>query len=385
MKKLVSLILALTMVLTMAAGCGNTQNDPAKEVGSEIIPTVFYDITGIPHDKIVMTVGDIQVPAELYFYWVCYVCSSLEYNIMSEYSNYGMYGNCIDRETMTVDWTSNYANMPLMEYALAQAEETIKYYMSIEELAAEKNAGLNTANQVDMENNYRNAVAEMGGGDEFENYLKMLGITRENFDRISAASYLYMNLLDMVFQEGSDLYLEDEDYNLYATYADHILIATQDMKNGEQLTQQKMVEKYQIADDLLQQIRAAEDPIAKFEELANEYSEDPGRESNPTGYIYTAGAMVEEFEEAAAMLKPGEISEPIQSDYGWHIILRRDLVEALKADESRKVEVAREYLNQLLVRRRSNSEVIYDDCLKDVDWTTFYKTYVAEVDRLNAK
>lgn len=385
MKKLVSLILALTMVLTMAAGCGNTQNDPAKEVGSEIIPTVFYDITGIPHDKIVMTVGDIQVPAELYFYWVCYVCSSLEYNIMSEYSNYGMYGNCIDRETMTVDWTSNYANMPLMEYALAQAEETIKYYMSIEELAAEKNAGLNTANQVDMENNYRNAVAEMGGGDEFENYLKMLGITRENFDRISAASYLYMNLLDMVFQEGSDLYLEDEDYNLYATYADHILIATQDMKNGEQLTQQKMVEKYQIADDLLQQIRAAEDPIAKFEELANEYSEDPGRESNPTGYIYTAGAMVAEFEEAAAMLKPGEISEPIQSDYGWHIILRRDLVEALKADESRKVEVAREYLNQLLVRRRSNSEVIYDDCLKDVDWTTFYKTYVAEVDRLYAK
>lgn len=385
MKKLVSLILALTMVLTMAAGCGNTQNDPAKEVGSEIIPTIFYDITGIPHDKIVMTVGDIQVPAELYFYWVCYVCSSLEYNIMSEYSNYGMYGNCIDRETMTVDWTSNYANMPLMEYALAQAEETIKYYMSIEELAAEKNAGLNTANQVDMENNYRNAVAEMGGGDEFENYLKMLGITRENFDRISAASYLYMNLLDMVFQEGSDLYLEDEDYNLYATYADHILIATQDMKNGEQLTQQKMVEKYQIADDLLQQIRAAEDPIAKFEELANEYSEDPGRESNPTGYIYTAGAMVAEFEEAAAMLKPGEISEPIQSDYGWHIILRRDLVEALKADESRKVEVAREYLNQLLVRRRSNSEVIYDDCLKDVDWTTFYKTYVAEVDRLNAR
>lgn len=387
MKKLVSLILALTMVLTMMAGCGNAQQNQAaaEEENYDVVPTIFYDITGIPHDQTVMTVGDVQVPAELYFYWVCYVCSSLEYNILSEYSNYGMYGSCIDRETMTVDWTSSYANMPLMEYALAQAEETIKYYMSIEELAAEKNAGLNTANQVDMENNYRNAVAEMGGGDEFVNYLKMLGISRKNFDRISAASYLYMNLLDLVFQEGSDLYLKDEAYNTYATYADHILIATQNMKNGESLTQQQVVEKYQIAEDLVQQIRAAEDPIAKFEELADEYSEDPGRAENPTGYIYTAGSMVAEFEEAAIMLQPGQISDPVQSDYGWHIILRRDLVEALKADESKKVEVAREYLNQILVRKRSTSEVIHDDCLKNVDWTTFYKAYIAEVDRLNAQ
>lgn len=381
MKKIISMLLAAVMVLSLLAGCGGTEE--AGQEGSKIVPTLFQDITGIPHDKIVMTVGETQVPAELYFYWVCYVCSSLEYNILSEYSNYGMYGSCIDRETMTVDWDSNYANMPLMEYALAQAEETIKYYMSIEELAAEKNAGLNTANQVDMENNFRKAVEEMGGGDAFANYLKMLGISRENFDRISAASFLYMNLLDLVFQEGSDLYLKDEDYNTYATYADHILIATQNMQNGEQLTQQKMVEKYQLADELLQQIRAAEDPVAKFAEIADEYSEDPGREQNPTGYIYTAGAMVPEFEEAAAMLKPGEISEPVQSDYGWHIILRRDLLAALKTDESKKVEVARAYLDQLLVRKRSTSEVVYDSCLEDVDWTGFYKTYIAEVDKLN--
>lgn len=386
MKKLISTLLVLTLLLSLMAGCGKPAENPEAptDPAYDAVPTIFYDITGIPQDQIVMTVGETEVPAELYFYWVCYVCSSLEYNIMSEYSNYGMYGSCVDRETMTVDWTSSYANMPLVEYALAQAEDTIKYYMSIEELAAEKNAGLTTANRVDIENAFRQAVDEMGGGDAFINYLNMLGISRASFDRISAASYLYMNLLDLVFQEGSDLYLEEADYNNYATYADHILIATQNMQNGEMLTQQQRVEKLQLASDLVDQIRAADDPIAKFEELANEYSEDPGREANPTGYIYTPGTMVAEFEATASNLLPGEISDPVQSDYGFHIILRRDLIAAIREDEARKVEVAREYLNQLLVRKRSTSEVVYDDALKNIDWTNFYKTYIAEIDRLNA-
>lgn len=383
MKKVFCAFLAVLMTVSMLAGCAAKDAPlPAEEETLNIVPTLFQDITGIPQDKIVVTVGQTEVPAELYFYWVCYVCSSLEYNILSEYSNYGMYGSCIDRETMTVDWTSTYANMPLMEYALAQAEETMKYYMSIEELAAEKDAGLTTANLVDIENNFRNAVDEMGGGDAFMNYLKMLGIGRENFDRISAASYLYMNLLDLVFQEGSDLYLELEDYETYATYADHILIATQNMQSGERMTQQQVVEKYQQAEALVEQIREAEDPVAEFEKLADEFSEDPGREQNPKGYIYTAGTMVQEFETTALTLQPGEISDPVQSDYGFHIILRRDLTAALQEDESKKVQIAHEYLNQMLVRKRSTSEVVYDECLKSVDWTNFYKTYIAEVEKI---
>ena len=139
-----------------------------------------------------------------------------------------------------------------------------------------------------------------------------------------------------------------------------------------------------MGQELVDQIRAAEDPIAKFEELANEYSEDPGRETNPTGYIYTPGTMVAEFEEAAAGLMPGEISDPVQSDYGFHIILRRDLVAAIREDEARKVEVAREYLDQLLIRKRSASEVVYEEVLKTIDWTNFYKNYIAEVEKLGS-
>lgn len=387
MKKLVCVLLAVLMSLSLLAGCaaGETAPEDYAEAAENLVPTMFYDITGIPHDQTVVTVGNTEVPAELYFYWVCYVCSSLEYNILSEYSNYGMYSTCIDKETMSVNWESSYAGVPLMDYALAQVEDTMKYYMSIEELAKDLGVGLTTANLVDMENTFHQAVEEMGGGDAFLNYLKMLGISRENFDRLSASSYLYMDMLDLAFQEDSELYLEPEEYNSYATYADHILIATQDMKTGEAMTPQESVEKYQLAETLLEQIRASGDPVATFEQLADEYSDDPGREENPTGYIYTPGSMVTEFETTAASLEPGEISDVVQSDYGFHIILRRDLLAALEEDESRKVEIAKEYLDGMLIRKRSGSEVTYDVCLDGVDWVGFYKEYITEVDRIAAE
>lgn len=378
-------------MLTLAVGCGGEQAPqgtaepeagPAQEM--EEAPTLFADLTGIPQDKIVMTVGEMEVPAELYFYWLCYVCSSLEYNILNDYSNYGMYSSCVDSKTRTVDWTAEYAGLPLMGYARSQAESTIKYYMSIEELALEKNVGLSAANQVDMENNFQNAMKEMGDDLDFLTYLKMLGISRTNFDRISAASYLYMNLLDLVFTEGSDLYLSDEEYNEYAAYADHILISSQNMQTGENLPPEEVMEKYKLAEDLLEQLRASDDPAALFSELADAHSEDPGREEHPTGYIYTAGTMVPEFESAVVQLQPGEISDIVQSDYGFHIILRRDLLAALREDESRKVDIAREYLDELLVKKRSGSAVSYDECLEDIDWPSFYSDYIAAVDQIAA-
>lgn len=383
MKRWISVLLAAALALSVLAGCSQ-QKDAESGDEAAVQPTIFYDITGIPQDKIVMTAGQTEVPAQLYFYWLSYMCSTLEYNILNAYSNYELYGEYIDQETNLIKWNEEYAGMPLMDYARAQAEQTIKYYMAIEELAAEKDAGLTTANEVDIENNFQKAVEEMGGKDEFVSYLQMLGISRENFDRISAASYLYMNLLDKVFDPESDMYLAEEEYNDFAVYADHILIATQNMETGDNLTPDEVREQYNLAEELLQQLKDADDPAALFDTLADQYSEDPGRESNPTGYIYTEGSMVPEFESAALLLQPGEISDLVQSDYGFHIILRRDLLAALREDESKKVDVAKEYLNQFLVEKRSASAVSYDEAMESVDWDNYYETYAAKVDEIAA-
>lgn len=69
----------------------------------------------------------------------------------------------------------------------------------------------------------------------------------------------------------------------------------------------------------------------KFEELAKEYSKDPGsaKQGGDLGY-FTKEKMVKEFADAAFKMKKGEVSAPVKSQFGWHII---------KVDDNRPVTI----------------------------------------------
>jgi peptidyl-prolyl cis-trans isomerase C len=58
-----------------------------------------------------------------------------------------------------------------------------------------------------------------------------------------------------------------------------------------------------------------------FAQLAKEHSKDPGSkdQGGQLGF-FTRGQMVPQFEEAAFKLKKGEVGEPFQSQFGWHIV-----------------------------------------------------------------
>ena len=90
------------------------------------------------------------------------------------------------------------------------------------------------------------------------------------------------------------------------TRARHILIAN----NGP--------ESLKKAQDLLAQLRAG----ASFEELAKANSADPGSAARGGDLgFFGAGQMVRPFEDAVnALAKPGDLSEPVESQFGYHII-----------------------------------------------------------------
>src|SRR5262249_27750870 len=62
---------------------------------------------------------------------------------------------------------------------------------------------------------------------------------------------------------------------------------------------------------------------ANFTQMADKYSGDPGVKQNHGNYgVFDRAMMVPQFSDATAALKPGEISQPVESQYGYHIIQR---------------------------------------------------------------
>jgi peptidyl-prolyl cis-trans isomerase C len=103
-------------------------------------------------------------------------------------------------------------------------------------------------------------------------------------------------------------------------HARHILVPTED-----------------DAQAALKRVKAGED----FAKVAKELSKDPGSEGGDLGW-FTKDRMVPEFAEAAFKLEPGQVSEPVKSQFGWHIIkVEGKREKAFPAFDEVKDQVAR--------------------------------------------
>ncbi len=90
-----------------------------------------------------------------------------------------------------------------------------------------------------------------------------------------------------------------------------------------------------------------------FEALAKEFSEDPGSKENGGDLgFFERGRMVKEFEDAAFSLPVGEVSEPIKSQFGYHIIR----VEEKKEAKSPEFANVKESVAEDLLKERKASQ-----------------------------
>ncbi len=102
----------------------------------------------------------------------------------------------------------------------------------------------------------------------------------------------------------------------------------------------------------LEQIRERIENGDSFENLARSYSEDPGSASQGgnLGWV-SPGQMVPEFEKAMEKLKPGEVSKPVHSRFGWHLI---QVLERRSKDNS--AEYLRARAREAIRRRKTDEE-----------------------------
>jgi peptidyl-prolyl cis-trans isomerase D len=110
--------------------------------------------------------------------------------------------------------------------------------------------------------------------------------------------------------------------------------------------------------DVLKLAREGKD----FAGLAKQYSEDSTREQGGALGAFRKEAMIQPFADVAFALKPGEISEPVRTRFGWHLIK----VEKVNEGRTRSFEeVAPEIANQLKGERArslayDDAEAVYD-------------------------
>ena len=149
--------------------------------------------------------------------------------------------------------------------------------------------------------------------------------------------------------------------------ASHILIkADKNAPEAEKLAAKKKAEQ------LLAQVRKSPSNFAK---VAKENSQDPGSaERGGDLDFFSKDMMVKSFEEAAFKLRKGEISDVVQSDFGYHIIMLTDIkpattktLDVVKPEitaEIRKQQAAKKYTE--LAEQFTNMVYEQSDSLKPV-------------------
>jgi len=157
-------------------------------------------------------------------------------------------------------------------------------------------------------------AGNFGGLDGLQMALDQEGITMDELKQKQVAPSLLKKLL---YQNQNPV--SDADIQAYAEENKDAIAAQKQVRASHILVKTK-----EEADAIEADLKAGKD----FAELAKAKSNDPGSAANGGDLNYFgSGQMVPEFEEAAFKLKVGEISEPVQSDYGYHIIKVTDIHE----------------------------------------------------------
>lgn len=336
MKRFGALTLALVMALSALSGCGKKDAANNLTSGSGSLPDgsssaggasqaepmdlsqvtdPYLAVSGLAGDEVVARLGEAEITADQLLYW-------LSQNIRSYLSQFG-------GQMATLPWDSEMTEgVTFGQYMLDQALDAAVLHALLQELAGQEGITPDPSIASGLEADYVDMILQAGSDETRVTHMFWASmLTKELLTTLNENSDLYNQLREKRFGENSGRYPTDAEVNAYLDEvgrykAKHILLATIDLDTREPLDEATVAQKKATADDLLAQLRAAEDPIALFDDLMNEHSEDTGLESNPDGYTTQKGEMVAPFEEAALALKAGEISDVVESDFGYHIILR---------------------------------------------------------------
>lgn len=189
---------------------------------------------------------------------------------------------------------------------------------------------------------YKKNLEKIGVNDEYIKNQQAQDIAIKNYKKdFEEKTKISDEEAKAYYDKNKDEFYVDE------VQASHILISTKD-ENDKPLSEAKKKEAKAKAEKILKQVKDGGD----FEKLAKENSACPSSEKGGDLGYFGKGEMVPEFDEVTFKLKEGEISDIVETEFGYHIIKLVD-----KKQETTPFKDVKDSIKQNLVKDKFNKKV----------------------------
>ncbi len=202
-------------------------------------------------------------------------------------------------------------------------------------------------------------VKFLGGQEQLKEYLQSQGITKEDLRlretyRIAWPLYLGRHLTDQRLQQRFES--DQPRYDGTQIRVSHLLLKVPDPQGDEE--QRNTLAQ---AEQIHSQILAGE---LSFDQAVRRYSAAPSKnQGGDLGLIRRTGQMVEAFSAAAFALNDGELSRPVLTPFGVHLIRRTETVAGTGSWQDARLQLSRDLMRELFLQaakeERQHTKVIF--------------------------
>jgi foldase protein PrsA len=181
-----------------------------------------------------------------------------------------------------------------------------------------------------------------GSTERYEKAVKQQGLTDDQAREEIRAQLVSQGVFNKITGE-----IKITDGDIKAYYNSH---KSQYVQPESREVRHILVQKKGLADSLYAQLKGG----ANFAKLAKRYSKDPGSAAQGGKLTVSKGQTVPQFDKTAFSLKKGELSQPIKTQYGYHIIQALSAVKPSSTTSLNKVSAS---IKQQLEQQRKNDKI----------------------------
>ena len=309
-----------------SSGSSSQTEEPTLDLTEVTDP--YLATAGVAGDTVVAQAGGVDITAAQWLQWAA--------SYADQYAQY--FGS-------DLPWDQDDGSGTMEDAIKEAALQMAQLYALLPGEAAREGVAVDDSQLAEDEASLDKMAEDLGGDEMAQHYLWQIPLTRQSYLDMRLSAMASGAIQEARYGENGTQRPTDAQVLAYATdelgiayRVKHILLTTVDTSKPltdedgkytgeyEPLDEATVAEKRKLAEDILAQLEGSSDPVALFDDLMHQYSEDTGLSSNPDGYDAQEGQMVEPFEKASLALKEGEFSGIVESAFGYHIILRLPII-----------------------------------------------------------